>query len=73
MIDVNKIDVFKKEYGYIKNVKYRENLKNLKDLKGLELFDFDKGTTVHMQLSNSSKKNLKEVFDMFAKLFASHE
>ena len=46
--------------------KYRENLKNLVDLKGLEQFDFGKGTTVHMQLSNNSKKNLKEVFDMFA-------
>ena len=46
--------------------KYRENLKNLEDLKGLEQFDFRKGTTVHMQLSNNSKKNLKEVFDMFA-------
>ena len=46
--------------------KYRENLKNLKDLKGLEQYNFEKGTTVHMQLANNSKKNLKEVFDMFA-------
>ena len=29
---MNKIDVFKKEYGYIKNVKYRENLKKLVEL-----------------------------------------
>lgn len=46
--------------------KYRENFRNLKDIKGMEQFNFEQGTTVYMQLANNSKKNLKEVFDMFA-------
>lgn len=46
--------------------KYREKFRNLKDIKGIEQNKFEQGTVVYMRLSNNSKKNLREVFDMFA-------
>ena len=46
--------------------KYREKFRDLKDIKGMEQRNFERGTTVYMRLSNNSKKNLREVFDMFA-------
>lgn len=46
--------------------KYMEKFRNLKDIKGIEQNRFEQGTVVYMRLSNNSKKNLREVFDMFA-------
>lgn len=46
--------------------KYREMLRNLKDMKNFEDMKDTKGTLIHMQLFNSSKKVLREVFDMFS-------
>lgn len=46
--------------------KYSDTYSNLYEYKELEKLNITNGTIVHMQLSNNSNKNLKEVFDMFA-------
>ena len=38
----------------------------LKDIKSFHAYANSKGTLIYMQLSNSSKKILREVFDMFS-------
>lgn len=46
--------------------KYDEAIRNLKDTKALKDWEHRPGTTIYMELSNSSNKNLMEVFDSFA-------
>ena len=46
--------------------KYSEALGNLKDTRLLKAWDNKPGTIIFMELSNFSKKILKEVFDMFS-------
>ena len=46
--------------------KYYEMLRNLEDTEELKHWKNKKGTLIFMQLSNYSKKILKEVFDMFS-------
>lgn len=45
--------------------KYSEMIQNLEDIAELKNWQKYKGTIVLMELSNSSNKHLKEVFDMF--------
>lgn len=46
--------------------KYDEALRNLKDVSVLKDYTHEPGTKVYMELSNSSKKNLMETFDLFS-------
>lgn len=46
--------------------KYRENLRDLRDIEKLDDLTDRKGTLIHMQLSNYSNKVLRKVFDMFS-------
>lgn len=46
--------------------KYAEMAKSLEDIEVLEKWKDRKGTVILMELSNFSKKNLQEVFDMFS-------
>lgn len=46
--------------------KYYELLQNLEDTGLLKERTGQNGTVIYMELSNDSKKNLKEVFDMFS-------
>jgi anti-sigma regulatory factor (Ser/Thr protein kinase) len=46
--------------------KYSEVVSNLADSEELKEWKDRKGTTIFMKLSNFSKKNLSEVFDMFS-------
>jgi hypothetical protein len=46
--------------------KYSEVVSNLEDSEYLKEWKDRKGTTIFMKLSNFSKKNLSEVFDMFS-------
>ena len=46
--------------------KYDEILKDIEEIDTLKKWKDDRGTTVFMQLSNFSKKDITEVFNMFS-------
>ena len=46
--------------------KYSDVLRNLEDIESMKSWKNDPGTKIYMELSNYSKKILKEVFDMFS-------
>ncbi len=48
--------------------KYSETIRNLEDTKDLNDWKHRKGTLIYMELSNFSKKNLMEVFNMFSNI-----
>ena len=48
--------------------KYSEAVRNLEDTRALKDWKHRKGTLIYMELSNFSKKNLMEVFNMFSNI-----